>query len=370
MQSLSDFKKIIFLFLGWRALLFIIAAVFSQVIPLRPDYTAVKMGTTPYLSLLWPWANFDGVHYLSIATAGYDRFQYAFFPGYPGLIHFFSQAIDPLISSLLISNAAALAVLILLSKLWSLEFGKAVAGQGLILFLAFPSAFFLGSSYTESLFLVLVIGSFLAARKNNFGLAALLTAGASLTRLVGVFLIPALLIMWWLGKREKRNLVYIALAAVGFLGVILFNYREMQDPLYFFHVQPSFGAGRSGESLILLPQVIFRYIKIFLTSAPFTLTYFAAVQEFVLTMLALVTLAVGMKKVNFSYWMFSLGVLLTPTLTGTLSSMPRYVLAAFPIFALAAVLIKNRFLFWMTATLLMALQIFNVMLFTRGYWVS
>jgi len=69
---------------------------------------------------LWTFANFDGVHYIRIAQDGYEqKFTQAFFPMYPILIKLFSFiALDNLlVSSLILSNAAFLAGLILFYRM-------------------------------------------------------------------------------------------------------------------------------------------------------------------------------------------------------------------------------------------------------------
>lgn len=364
-------RKISIIFFSWRIIILLTGFIAPFFLVLKPDFLGRRFADGSLLGFLWPWANFDGEHYLSIATIGYNQFQYAFFPLYPGLINIISKLLnDPLLVSLIISNLMLLLLLIVLNKLWSLDYSKEAVYKGILLFLAFPTAFYLGSSYTESIFLLLAVGSFWYARKGNYWIAGLLGFFACLTRLVGIFLIPSLLIMWWLENFKLKNLIPILFITLGFLLVLLFNYLQTGDPLYFFHVQPQFGANRSGGDLIFLPQVIFRYLKILFTVDPMTLTYYIALQEIILTSLAFVTIFVTRKKLGLSYIFFAGAVLLTPTLTGTLSSMPRYILAAFPLFVSSASMIKDQKIYWLIISILVIVQLFNVILFTRGYWVS
>jgi len=82
--------------------------------------------------------------------------------------------------------------------------------------------------------------------------------------------------------------------------------------------------------IVLLPQVIYRYLKIFLTATPFSLLYLRAVWEFVTFVLSLVALYLYRNKMNLSASIFCLSAFLLPTLSGTFSSMPRYLIVATP----------------------------------------
>lgn len=366
-----SFKKITAIFLSWRLFLVAVGLISAKVLVLKPDFLGREFGRFSVLSGLWPWANFDGAHYLSIATKGYGQFEYAFFPGYPLLINLLSRLWpDPLGVAFLLSNLLTVVFLFLLYKFWRLDFPEQTVSKGIILLLFFPSAFFWGAVYGESLFLTLAAGCLLAGRRDKYWLAFPLGALACLTRLVGVFLIPALLLIWLKSKRRRSDLILIILTALGFFAVLAFNGVSTGDPLYFFHVQPSFGAERSGGSLVFLPQVFFRYLKIFLTVNPFSLAFYTAAQELTLVILSLVVLVLGWKKIKIPELFFSAGVLLLPTFTGTLSSMPRYILAAFPLFIVGAQILKEKWWFRTVVIIFLLWQVINVSLFLNGYWVS
>lgn len=95
-------------------------------------------------------------------------------------------------------------------------------------------------------------------------MAGVLAALASATKIVGIFLFPILL--WKLAKEEKKTvskILSVLLSPLGLISYMFYLWKEYGDPLMFFHVQPFFGAHRSGEEMILSPQVIYRYLKIF-----------------------------------------------------------------------------------------------------------
>ena len=161
------------------------------------------------------------------------------------------------------------------------------------------------------------------------------------------------------------------------------------DPLLFVHVQSQFGAGRE-TSVILFPQTLWRGLKIVVLVAP-GLKWWSYLQDLFFTVLALSALVVGLVQsrelrhksplwlrrccywlpaLPLSWYIFSLAALLLPTATGTLSSMPRYVLVAIPVFAILASAPLPK---WGRAVLLIVsscLLLFNAVLYIQGYWVA
>ena len=142
------------------------------------------------------------------------------------------------------------------------------------------------------------------------------------------------------------------------------------DALYFWHAQPVFGAGRSGSSIILLPQVVYRYFKIFadisVTSEVFWITFL----EFFLTVLTILLLIYAhRRKMPLSWLILAWPAILLPTLTGTFSSMPRYVLLALPIY-LGLASIPNLKVRSLVLFISLLLQLVLTMLFTSGHWVA
>ncbi|MBI5452694.1 hypothetical protein HY945_04475 [Candidatus Gottesmanbacteria bacterium] len=142
------------------------------------------------------------------------------------------------------------------------------------------------------------------------------------------------------------------------------------DFLYFWHVQPIFGAERSGTGIVLLPQVIWRYLKILFTVPFYTYSFWVSVWELGSAVIGFGLLVIGwLKKVRSSYLIFAFLAITMPTLTGTFSSMPRYILVAFPMF-IALGLIKSRSFKILLSVVCCLLSGIFIILFTRGYWVS
>ncbi len=167
--------------------------------------------------------------------------------------------------------------------------------------------------------------------------------------------------------------MFITGAVVGSLvfgSYLLFLHYHFDDPFYFFSVQSKFGAGRQTQ-IILLPQVFYRSLRILLTVRPFDLKYFTYVQDLVISILMGAGIIFAAAKIKLQYVLFSILAYLLPTLTGNLSSMPRYVLVLFPVLMWWAQVLANNpklKLFYYPVSIFLLLL--NTVLFVQGYWVA
>lgn len=369
-------------FLVWRVGLFVLAILAPALLPNfgnRFPYVGERLVSTGLPSWIWSWGNFDGVHYLGIAQNGYAaQFTQVFFPLYPLLVAALGRIFGNqfLLAGIVISNLAFLAALFLLFKLASEEFGKHIGAMSIFLLLIFPTSFFFGSVYTEGLFLLEILASFYFAKKGNWFFASILGFFASLTRFVGVFLFPALLLEYYLQNKSVKNhklsimtLAWLFLIPLGLAIYMIYLAKNFGNPFYFLTAQPAFGAERSGGEIILFPQAVWRYLKILLTVRVVNLPFYNAIFEFLMTMGFLVLILISFFRTRISWALFSFLAFITPTLTGTFSSMPRYVLVCFPAFLVLAQ-IKNKYVISFIIFVFCLLSFVSIVLFTRGYWVA
>ena len=385
--------KILSLFLVWRVGLIVAAFLATLVIPVfggHFPYSDQVLKITGLPSWIWGFGNFDGVHYLRIAQNGYNsQYTQVFFPFYPLIVHLATTLlpknhhlntnifVDPILfwTALILSNLFFILALFLLYKLLKIDFASKKAFSCLLLLLTFPTSFYFGSIYTESLFLLLVVAAFYYIRKGNFLMAGIFALGASATRIFGLLLIPVFLIELYLKLKNQqikfgssdfsKALIGLLLSPMGTLLYMLYLRLNFDNPLYFLTAQPIFGAERSLEKIILLPQVIFRYLKIFITVPANSQLFFNAAIEFIFTLVPIFFLLLLFKKIRLSYFIFTLGCLILPTLTGTFSSMPRYALMSF----LLLPYLEDRYL-KVVMVIFMILQVILVSQFSRGYWVA
>src|SRR5262249_44707727 len=151
-----------------------------------------NIGPSWWLAAYEPWTGYDARWYAGIATAGYRLLpQAAFFPLYPLLEHLTAPMTlgHTLLAGMLISNAAGLAALLLLRQLVEEDVSARAARHTLLILAFFPTTFYLVMAYTESLFLALSLGAFLALRRSRWLLAGCLITLATLTRLTGILLL-------------------------------------------------------------------------------------------------------------------------------------------------------------------------------------
>ena len=335
--------------------------------------------------VLYSWANFDGAHYINIARDGYHQFDQAFFPLYPLMIRALGGLLHKahLSAGLLVSYSGFFIGIYYFLKLFSFKYDKKTSEWIVIFLVTFPTAFFFTAVYTEGIFLMFICLSLYFFYQKKHDRAGIFAFLASLTRLQG-FLLIIPFVMYFYEKKKNfiKNITYmwfkhpiILISPFAGLGVyMIFLQAKFGNPLYFFTSQPAFGANRS-TSLILLPQVYYRYLRIFFT-ADFTYQYCVAMVEFIFFNFVLITsllffINTWRRKDTFGIGIsiFSLAHILLPPLTGTFSSIPRYALFAWAMFILLAQ-IKHVGIKYIVIVLFSILQIIFASLFIQGYFIS
>lgn len=380
---MRQFKKIVAVFIAWRILLFIPLFIGSAFIPYRTgyDYTNIWKFVSPYFPvsspLLFPWANFDGVHYLSIAGNGYLD-NHGFFPLYPLLIRLFSvffgggEAFDfgYFTSGFLVSNICLVLALLMFYRLLSLDFSKNKALEAIILLLVFPTSFFFAGIYTESLFLLLILLSFYFARKKKWFASSIFGMFASATKIIGIAILPALI--YEFVKEEKKlsaKALSLLLPPLGLLSYALYNFWQFGNPFLFIAAHENINPTRSVYSVVFIPQTVFRYIKILATTFG-QYEWWIALLEISSFIFAAAMLYIAWKKrVRPSYIIFSALAFLVPISSGTFSGLPRYIVVLFPIF-ISLALVKNAQLKIIYAVVSVFLLFLLLAFFARGYFIA
>jgi hypothetical protein len=372
------------LFTIWRVIGFLTAIIATLLIPYLGIFSFPEILTTHTPEFLQPFANFDGVHYLRIAQSGYEQFQHAFFPLYPLLMTLLAPVVggNYLVAGLLISNVAFLMSLYLLrSYLHRIGVTRGHIFWVFLALLSFPTSFFFGAVYTESLFFLFMVLTLTYLTKNEYQKAAIFALLASLTRFIGVFLFIPFLVLYLHKLHQKHHerlepLMYAMLAPIlGLATYSLYLYQTIGDPLAFFHSQTAFGRE---AGIILLPQVYVRYIKIFFT-ASLSFQYFISVVEFALFNLVLVALILDLKRLlkhkdahtpyRLGLNLFSLVGLIFPTVTGTMLSVPRFILTSLGFFVAVGEMKNEK----ARLAIIAAFAILHVVLlayFIQGYFVA
>lgn len=368
-------------FLLWQAGIVIITLFSGNLFPLQKSDSYLGGGITHYLAnpLLNSRSNFDGVHYALIATHGYSFGQQAFFPLYPDLIrHFRAIVADPIWAGVIISSACFLAGMYFLSRLIEIDYSPQISKWTIIALLAFPTSFFFSAVYTEGLFFLLVILSFYSARKSNWLLAGIFGGLASYTRLVGIFIFPALLAELWSSSQSLQTPfkkiftsgAFLLLIPLGLLVYMNYLKDTTGDALAFFHVQKTFNQERS-LSVVMPYQVYWRYLKMLFTVSWQNPIYFTLALEFAVGLLFSFVTLISLFRQRFSYALYSLFAFAVATFTGNLVSIPRYVLVCFPAFILiGTVLSKYPKARLLILSSFIIVGIISLSMFVQGYWLA
>jgi hypothetical protein len=360
-------REVLLAFVVTRAVIIVIAELAAIIIGQRPGEHVSESTHT----LLAVWGRWDAVHYLNIATNGYQGTEAAFFPLYPALIRALGTlAGSHLIAGLVISNASFFFGLLFLYKLLELEWDRPTARHGIFFASIFPSAIFFSAVYTESLFFMLTVASFYYMRKREWWLAGAIGFFAALTRVEGILLVVPFLIEWWGTYRSNpvnafRNLWAGALIPLGLFAYMAYLWVLRGDPLYFSHVQVNWDRHFAPPWV----SVFNSFDKIAHATVPQTVANQTLEIAFTLLMIGL--LIVGWKKLRPSYIAYMGLSILIPMCTSSLMSMPRFALVLFPMFAIMAILSEERPLIniAIVAFSLPLLGLFTV-LFADWYWVA
>jgi hypothetical protein len=359
-------REVLLDFLVTRTAIIVIAELAAVIIGQRVGQH-VQESSNPLLDV---WGRWDAVHYLNIASQGYQGTDMAFFPLYPVLIRILGRLVgDHLVAGILISNASFFFGLLYLYKLLEHEYDRSVARRAIFYVSIFPSAVFFSAVYTESLFFMLTVASFYYMRSHRWWFAGAIGLLAAMTRVEGILLIVPFFIEWYSQYKPKLSAHVAQLVPGGLIPLGLFAYMAylwvlVGDPLYFSHVQIHW------DRHFALPWV--SIINAFAKIAHATTGQAIANQalELAFTALMIGVLIGGWKQLRPSYIAYMGLSILVPMSTSSLMSMPRFALVLFPMYAILA---RDGEKPWVNnlivASFLPLLGLFTV-LYTNWYWVA
>jgi hypothetical protein len=210
-----------------------------------------------------------------------------------------------------------------------------------VLYLAvFPMTFFLQAVYSESLYLLLVLGAFVLAERGRFAAGGITAGLAILTRVTGLALLPALALLAWRSRDRLRSLggVALALPVAGVYPLVL--WQQIGDAWAFVHAQERWhrhlsAVGPLGGIWDALTQWVPPG-----ADRQHAIAENAEAFAFLVLLVALTVLA--WRRFGAPYGLFaavSLAIPLSlPSDRWPLLSMPRFGLVIFPVFLALAVL--------------------------------
>ncbi len=396
-------KKIVGFFLSWKLLMFSLAFLATLIIPLNWGNTYIRPFHTPNVPYnyqidppyyIWIWANFDGAHYLSLARSGYLDYQYGFFPLYSMIIDYTHNLfhLRYISAGVLISNVFFLLSLFTIWALLKIDDKKKLLSLFLLILILFPTSFFYGAVYNDSLFFFLATLSIYFARRESWILASLSASVATLARLNGLALFFLIFFEYLLSSEKsstgwslasllvslksqlqlkkvlKSKIYFVLLVPLVFVGYLVFIQFDSGSWTNLFTSMKVWGQDKT----IFPLQVFWRYLKIIFTVSPHLFNYWIAVSELFFVFLYTFLLIFSFKRIRFSYWIFFFISLLIPSFTGTFQGMPRYGLHLYPLFLSLTMLLSSQSLLKKIAYFVISILLLSlyVGLFTRGYFVA
>jgi hypothetical protein len=309
------------------------------------------------------WARWDSVWFLRLAHDGYggtEQAAAAFYPLYPLLTGALGRVLfgHYLLAGVLISLTAALGAFVLLYELAEPRLGPAGARRAVLYLAIFPFALFLQAVYSESLFLFLVLASFLLAERSRFLEAGLVAGLAWLTRPVGIALIPALALIAWRAPNRLGALLRLAAAPAVFALYPLWLWWRLGDPFEFRNAERYWGrelsslgplgglwdglrAGWAGVRQFASGSHTERFWSPVHDTDPMRVATINLENLVFLALFAALTV-IAWRRFGAPYGLYATLSLLIPlSVPGErwpLNSMPRFGIALFPIFLALAVL--------------------------------
>ena len=315
----------------------------------------------------------DGAaRYLEIAAQGYGRAKgggprLGIFPVYPKVVDFFSGIFgSEALAGVVISNVMLLAAGLLLWELVHFEFKSARISRAAVALLMFgPVSFFFSCAYPEAMFLVLVLGAFLAAVKGRWLIASLCGMVASATSVIGIFVLLPLLHLYLSARKSERLEaggsrklagLFLALVPLGFVGFVAFAEAQFGK---------SSGPYENAEiwhSGFLFPW----QLPAALGNLPPFFSYFTAI---VLGAAALLWFSAFQFKMRPAYLIYSALLIAVCACNSNLPALARVMSLAFPLYVSAA-LVVDRFR-WSYELLLTASctgLAFCTIMYANGHW--
>jgi hypothetical protein len=338
------------------------------------------------------WAQWDSGWYYRIARDGYSYVKgqqstVVFFPVYPLLMRVTGGAVgSTYLAGILVTAAAGVAAAALFFTWLRDRVGPAAAKAALALFVLYPYAFFLfGAVYADAVFILAVIGAFVLLERDHPWLAGLVGAAATACRPMGAVLVVGLAVRAWERDREmsspaegtpppgpaarrtpRWHRAGVLVSAGGLAAFSLYLWARFGDPLAFLTGQEAWDQ-QAGLHTWLKVQ-FFKDVTDF--SSPLSWLTFVAHPVFTFAGLALVPRV--FRRFGRGYGVYVLLLIgLSALSTKNFFGMSRYLLAAFPCFAVAGELVADRPRVRHAATAASGLGlVLLTAAFSRGYYLS
>lgn len=341
------------------------------------------------------YARWDAAWYHLIATRGYfydgPRRQSAvsFFPAYPTAMRGLGSLIgDTMVAGVAITLVATAVAAVVINRWAKGFFDDGVAALSVLLLVSSPYAYYLfGVLYSDALFLATTVVAFLLLERRHPWLAAGVAAVATAERPVGLAVTAglllrsleldgALLTRWAtpeLGRRlfafDRSKVRLSTLAPVasiaGMASYCAYLWVRFDEPFAFVRTGDAVGWNRDFSPRTMAKLDWFEVVL----SGRIGVQLLTTTVSAVLTVTAIALLPRVLRRLGPGYFAYAAVVVVLPALTAPeFIGMGRYLLVAFPVYAVAAEALRSRR--WLaTATVAVSVTLLVVMAshFVRGH---
>jgi hypothetical protein len=316
-----------------------------------------KLRVVQSMGSLW-----DGRWYLEIARHGYphqlvnegDGSRWAFFPAFPTAIRALSEVTRLSLPDAAFAVAfvfgltAALAIWLAVREVS----GSRLADRAVLLLVFCPTAYVLSMAYTEGLFLTAAAACLFALSRRYWLTAALCACLAGLTRNTGAVVVLAVLVTAlpaaWRG-RTLRPAVAAAVAPLGLVSFMAYSWAMVGTPVAFltserfwhnqhfvWFVTPLkalLGALVQGPGgMTFVPDAMAGAALVLGVAGIWLLDRMGRPGDTAPADVTAATPGAGNITIPASWWVYTVGALLAAYSAYFADSIPRYTMAAFPLF--------------------------------------
>ena len=298
------------------------------------------------------WKQWDASNYIRISE-GYESYTeegdyitIVFFPLYPCFIKLLNYIIqNQILSGMIVSSICYSLSCVYLYNLVSLDYGKRIAKNTVILLSIFPYSFFFGAIMSESTFLLFSIMSMYYIRTHKWFKASLFGFLTSLSRMMGfILIIPAAIEVCeeyqifqhikdikYIFKTILPKLLVLLFIPMGIVVFLLINYRLTGDFFYFVDIDMKWYSQGYSHFFKIFNQLI-EYIQYYDIGMKLGMW----IPFLCIVILSYLVLITGVRKHRTIYSTYLLGYIIINTGLAWPLSIGRYFTCAFPLFIFLA----------------------------------
>lgn len=353
------FFKVFLFVLITRVIIFAFGEISNGFLPDRKyPYASPYLPKSRWVQI---WFRWDTNWYVDIAKNGYtyrDGFQsnVAFFPLYPWTIKFLSPLIpNPYIAGVVISNICLLLALFLFHYYMELRRKEDdIINRALIYILIYPTSLFFSTTYSESMFLLFVVLSFIFYEREKYCWCGVFGYLATFTRQIGICLFPAFLLDLLFKIKFKPSQIraqwfFLLFIFLAHPTVMIIHKIQVGEPLAFYKTQDAWGRSLTTPVATIIKTIKATDIKM-KSKKPFDDYNMPASRRDFQNLMDLffffffIIIGVYALFKDIAWGIYILTVPLLAISSGLFASIIRYVMVLFPGFILLSEFGKNKYI--------------------------